>query len=119
RQVTIGEKTYSLERPFLVMATQNPIEQEGTYPLPEAQVDRFLFKVVVTYGSLEEEQAIMERAMAPEPLALSKVIDGSAFQKMKGLASQIHVAEKVRRYIAQLVFATRHPKDYGLADLAP
>lgn len=123
KQVTIGEHTFMLARPFLVLATQNPIEQEGTYALPEAQVDRFLFKVRVGYSTLEEELEIVARNVAPEGVSdrknvLEKVIDADTIFALQKLVGGIHVADKVRRYIVQLVFATRKPQDYNLKDLA-
>ncbi len=122
KQVTIGEHTFMLARPFLVLATQNPIEQEGTYALPEAQVDRFLFKVRVGYSTLEEELEIVARNVAPEGVSdkksvLEKVIDADTIFSLQKLVGGIHVADKVRRYIVQLVFATRKPQDYNLKDL--
>lgn len=108
RQVTIGEQTYKLERPFLVLATQNPIEQEGTYPLPEAQVDRFLFKVKIGYNTIEEEQEIIARTVAPGQMPpLQKVITAPDLERMRALAGKVHVSEKIRRYVVNLVFATR------------
>jgi MoxR-like ATPase len=122
RQVTIGEQSYKLERPFLVLATQNPIEQEGTYPLPEAQVDRFLFKVKIGYGTMEDEQEIIARNVAsesgmPGSGPLSPVIDAQTVLALRQLTGKVHVADKVRRYIVQLVFATRKPADFNLKDL--
>ena len=117
RQVTIGDQSFRLARPFLVLATQNPIEQEGTYPLPEAQVDRFLFKVNVTYGSLDEEQQVIARAMTGDETPLTPVLTGESLLAMRDLSLKLHVADKVRRYIVQLVFATRDPAAYGLKDL--
>ena len=117
-QVTIGDQSHSLARPFLVLATQNPIEQEGTYPLPEAQVDRFLFKVKLGYGTPAEEEEIITRAANPTPITLSKVIDGQVVLHLRELAARVHVADKIRRYIVQLVFATRDPAGSGLKDLA-
>ncbi len=117
RQVTIGDQSFRLARPFLVLATQNPIEQEGTYPLPEAQVDRFLFKVNVTYGSLDEEQQVIARAMTGDETPLTPVLTGESLLGMRDLSLKLHVADKVRRYIVQLVFATRDPAAYGLKDL--
>lgn len=119
RQVTIGDKTYAMDKPFLVMATQNPIEQEGTYPLPEAQVDRFLMKVVIGYPSPDEERQIIRMNIAGdykdtvEPLLKpQEVIDA---QKV---VNQIYVDEKIERYIVDIVYATRTPRQYGLEDLA-
>jgi len=119
RQVTIGDQTHTLTRPFLVLATQNPIEQEGTYALPEAQVDRFLFKVKVGYGTEEEEQEIVARAADGREPELTRVLDAESILHMRELAGRIHVAEKIRRYVVQLVFATREPTRFGLEGLAP
>lgn len=118
RQVTLGEETLALARPFLVLATQNPIEQEGTYPLPEAQVDRFLFKVKVGYGTPEEEQAIVALSMTPPSGALAKTLEAKMLLEMRDSVHQIHVADKIRRYIVQLVFATRTDAGHGLKELA-
>ena len=118
RQVTIGEESWKLAAPFLVMATQNPIEQEGTYTLPEAQLDRFLFKVQVSYTSLEEEVEIVSRANAGEEPSLSVVASSEEIMGLALLQPQIYVAEKVRDYLVRLVFATRFPGQYGLQDLA-
>jgi MoxR-like ATPase len=117
RQVTIGDQTFRLERPFLVMATQNPIEQEGTYPLPEAQVDRFLFKVRIDYPTPDEEADIIARLQSEVP-ALTKVAHAEDIRRMTALAGKVHVADKVRRYIVQVVHATRHPGKAGIAQLA-
>ncbi len=118
RQVTIGDETFRLERPFLVMATQNPIEQEGTYPLPEAQMDRFLFKVIVSYGTVEDEEEVVARMARGDEAPLEKVIDRDRILQLQGLVQKIHVAEKVRRYLVQVVFATRQPTEYGFKDIA-
>lgn len=117
RQVTIGDQTFALDRPFLVMATQNPIEQEGTYPLPEAQVDRFLFKVKIDYPTMDEEADIISRLQA-DPVTLNKVATKQDLRHLTQLASKVHVAEKVRRYIVQVVNATRHPEKSGIPTLA-
>lgn len=117
RQVTIGDQTFKLDRPFLVMATQNPIEQEGTYPLPEAQVDRFLFKVKIDYPTLDDEVGIIARLQTELP-ALQKVAHADDIRKLSALASHVHVADKVRRYIVQVVNATRHPDKAGITQLA-
>jgi MoxR-like ATPase len=117
RQVTIGEQTYKLDDPFLVLATQNPIEQEGTYPLPEAQLDRFLLKIKITYPSKEEEKEIVERiAGAGEP-RIKPVIDTSDIIKARELCKSIYIDKKIKDYIVDLVFATREPEKYGLKDL--
>ena len=114
RQVTIGEQTYPLEQPFLVLATQNPIEQEGTYPLPEAQVDRFMLKLRVTYPSREEELEIMNRmAGGREPVA-QPVVTPDAILRARSLAAEIYVDEKIKKYILNIVFATREPRAFGL-----
>lgn len=119
RQVTIGEETFRLEEPFLVMATQNPIEQDGTYPLPEAQCDRFLFKVKVGYGTREEEKEIMARHAAGErPLPRSVLTRDDIFAARE-MVHGLYVAEKIRHYIVALIFATRDPGANGFPDLAP
>jgi MoxR-like ATPase len=119
RQVTIGDKTYPLPQPFIVMATQNPIEQEGTYPLPEAQVDRFMLMVKVTYPSREEERKIMDRMTAPEPLKAEQVVTPAELLDARGIIKQVYVDDKVKDYIVEVVFATRQPQKHGLKDLAP
>lgn len=119
RQVTIGDETYPLEDPFLVMATQNPIEQEGTYPLPEAQVDRFMLKLKVTYPNKEEELEIIRRmagGMPPEP---GRVISPKEIISARNVVNQVYIDEKIERYIVDIVFATREPDQYGLKDLKP
>jgi len=117
RQVTIGEETFKLEDPFLVLATQNPIEQEGTYPLPEAQVDRFLLKVKITYPSKEEEREIVERiALKGEP-AINPVVSPKSIINGRELCKKIYIDKKIKDYILDLVFATREPEKYGLSDL--
>ncbi|CAM9870179.1 unnamed protein product [Discosporangium mesarthrocarpum] len=118
RQVTIGDTTYSFEEPFLVLATQNPIEQEGTYPLPEAQVDRFMLKVVVGYPTKDEEKKIVDRMASgqPEP-AVSKVATPAQLLAARKVASQVFVDEKVKGYVVDLVHATRDPKAAGIDDL--
>jgi MoxR-like ATPase len=111
RQVTIGSETFPLEQPFLVLATQNPIEQEGTYPVPEAQVDRFMLKLKVSYPSREEELAIMNRmAGGKEPVA-SPVVSPEAILKARQLVTEVYVDEKIKQYILDIVFATREPDD--------
>lgn len=119
KQVTIGDHTYPLEQPFLVLATQNPIEQEGTYPLPEAQVDRFMLKLRITYPNKEEELAILERMAAIEPnLSVSPVLSAEAMIKLRQGIDTLYVDEKIKRYVVDIVHATRKPADYGL-DIAP
>ena len=119
RQVTIGEYTYPLDEPFLVLATQNPIEQEGTYPLPEAQVDRFMLKVVITYPDRREEREIMERMTRDSLPPVHPVISPEAIVRARGVVSQIYVDEKIKDYVLDIVFATRQPEEFDLADLKP
>ncbi len=119
RQVTIGEDTFKMEDPFLVLATQNPIEQEGTYPLPEAQTDRFLLKLRVGYPNKEEEKQIVDRmTTGVEPVA-SPVVEPAAIVRARALCTRIYVDEKLKDYILNIVFATRQPKEHNLTDLAP
>jgi len=118
RQVTIGEQTFALPVPFLVMATENPIEQEGTYPLPEAQVDRFMLKVMVDYPSKEEERQIMDRMSSTTVPKASKVLTPEDLIRIRGVVEQIYVDDKIKDYIVNLVFATRDPAKAGLKDLA-
>lgn len=117
RQVTIGDSTFRLDAPFLVMATQNPIEQEGTYPLPEAQVDRFLMKVVIGYPSKEEERIIIRQNIANERREIRPIIKPSEIIDAQNLVEKIYVDEKIERYIVDIVYATRTPAEYGLNDL--
>lgn len=119
RQVTIGDATYPLEDPFLVMATQNPIEQEGTYPLPEAQVDRFMLKLKVTYPSKEEELEIIRRMAGNTPPAPRAVISPREIIAARRVVNEVYIDEKIERYIIDLVFATREPEKYGLKELKP
>ena len=118
RQVTIGSETYKLDEPFLVLATQNPIEQEGTYPLPEAQVDRFMLKVKITYPTREEEQAIMKLNVGGSIPKISKVVSPADILKGRKLVQNIYVDDKIEQYILDIVFATRNPGDFGLNDLS-
>ena len=118
RQVTIGEKTYPLPAPFMVLATQNPVEQEGTYPLPEAQVDRFMLKVLVTYPSKEEEKIILERMASRQKIQLNTSATPEMIVRARSIADQIYVDEKIKNYIVNLVFATRQPGSYGLEKLS-
>jgi MoxR-like ATPase len=118
RQVSIGEETFPLEEPFLVLATQNPLEQEGTYPLPEAQVDRFLLKLKIAYPTKDEERTIVQRMSVTNPeLKVSPVIDPKDIVRLRGIVNEIYVDEKIGDYILELVFATREPKSHGLAEL--
>jgi MoxR-like ATPase len=119
RQVTIGEETFKLDEPFLVLATQNPIEQEGTYPLPEAQVDRFMLKVVVTYPKKEEEQMIIRQNMSLGAPQINTVISKEALVTARKTVREVYMDEKIERYILDIVFATRKPEDYKLQKLKP
>ena len=114
RQVTIGDNTFPLDEPFLVMATQNPIEQEGTYPLPEAQVDRFMLKLSITYPSRKEEWEIIDRNAEVGLPEIKKVISPKDILKAREVVAQIYVDEKIKDYILNIVFATRAPEEYGL-----
>lgn len=117
RQVTIGDKTFALDEPFLVMATQNPIEQEGTYPLPEAQVDRFLLKVVIGYPSKDEEKLIIRQNISNEKKRIVPLLNPQEIIEAQKIVEQIYIDEKIERYIVDIVFATRFPSDYNLNDL--
>lgn len=117
RQVTIGDNTFKLDNPFLVMATQNPIEQEGTYPLPEAQVDRFLMKVTIGYPNKEEEKLIVRQNISGVVTKVLALIKPEEIVEVRELVNKIYVDEKIERYIVDIVFATRFPADYGLNDL--
>ncbi|MCU0411431.1 MAG: MoxR family ATPase [Bacteroidetes bacterium] len=119
RQVTIGEETFKLEEPFLVLATQNPIEQEGTYPLPEAQVDRFMLKVKIVYPTKEEELAIMRQNVAGADKPVKTVVSPKEILSARDVVRQVYMDEKIERYILDIVFATREPKNYKLEKLAP
>lgn len=118
RQVTIGEETYNLDEPFLVLATQNPIEQEGTYPLPEAQVDRFMLKVKITYPSKAEELKILKRmAFTDKKISVQKIVSPQDILRARNVVDEIYMDEKIEQYIVNLVEATRNPQDYNLKDL--
>lgn len=117
RQVTIGETTYKLEEPFLVLATQNPIEQEGTYPLPEAQVDRFMLKLKIAYPSRDEEKLILQRMAKGEIPEVSKVINVDKILSARKLVNEIYMDSKVEDYIINIVFATREPQASGLSEI--
>ncbi|MCX8144189.1 MAG: MoxR family ATPase [Bacteroidia bacterium] len=120
KQVTIGEQTFPLPNPFLVLATQNPIEQEGTYPLPEAQLDRFMLKVVLTYPSKEEELKIIAANVSPEGLKKpQQVVSVEEILKARELVRYVYIDEKIEKYIVDIVFATRFPKEYKLEKFAP
>ena len=117
RQVTIGDSTFALPEPFLVMATQNPIEQEGTYPLPEAQVDRFLLKVVIGYPTKDDERLIIRQNIAPDRKEIRPLLRPEEIIEAQKVVDSIYVDEKIERYIVDIVFATRYPADYQLPDL--
>nr|WP_320119019.1 MoxR family ATPase [uncultured Marinifilum sp.] len=114
RQITIGDNTYKLQEPFLVMATQNPIEQEGTYPLPEAQVDRFMLKVVINYPKKEEEQIIMRQNLLKAFPKASQILKPEDIIKARDVVKDVYMDEKIEKYIVDIIFATRFPSDYGL-----
>jgi len=120
RQVTIGDSTYKLEEPFLVLATQNPIEQEGTYELPEAQVDRFMLKIVITYPKKEEERHIIRTNLNPAgAVKINPVVTTDQILKARTLVREVYMDEKIEQYILDIVFATRFPEEYKLAKLKP
>ena len=117
RQVTIGEQTFKLDDPFLVMATQNPIEQEGTYPLPEAQVDRFMLKVIIGYPKKEEEKLIIRQNISGRKIDIKPVLQPSEIIEAREIVQKVYIDEKIERDIGDIVFATRFPQDYGLGEL--
>ncbi|MDQ7798274.1 MAG: MoxR family ATPase [Candidatus Edwardsbacteria bacterium] len=117
RQITIGEQTFKLDDPFLVLATQNPIEQEGTYPLPEAQLDRFLLKIKINYPTKEEEKEIVERIAVQGEPSIKPVITPAEIIKARELCQEIYIDQKIKDYIIDLIFATREPEKYGLSEL--
>ena len=119
KQVTIGDKTFTLDKPFLVMATQNPIEQEGTYPLPEAQVDRFMLKTVIKYPQLAEEQLIVRQNLKGGFEEVNQVVSLDQILKAQKSVREVYMDEKIEKYILDIIFATRTPENYNLADLNP
>lgn len=119
RQVTIGEQTYLLEEPFVVLATQNPIEQEGTYPLPEAQVDRFMLKIRIDYPDRQEEQQIMRQNLTNSLPPVRAAVSPADILKARAIVQEVYMDEKIERYILDIVFATRRPKEFRLEKLAP
>lgn len=119
RQVTIGDNTYNLENPFLVLATQNPIEQEGTYPLPEAQLDRFMLKVVVTYPTIEEEREILKQKISMTSTEVKPVVSKEDIIKARAVVKQVYIDQKIMNYITDIVFASRYPEQYGLENIKP
>lgn len=119
KQVTIGEETFILDKPFLVMATQNPIEQEGTYPLPEAQVDRFMLKTVIKYPQIEEEQIIIRQNLKGGFETVNPVVTLDQIKRAQLAAREVYMDEKIEKYILDIIFATRTPEKYGLSDIKP
>lgn len=119
RQITIGDTTFKLEEPFLVMATQNPVEQEGTYPLPEAQVDRFMLKVVIDYPKLADEQTIMRQNLTGSHASINPVISVEQILKAREVVNEVYMDEKIEKYILDIIFATRYPEKYNLEKLKP
>lgn len=118
RQVTLSTSTYALPKPFLVLATENPIEQEGTYPLPEAQVDRFMLKVCIDYPKIEEEKRIIRQNISREQMHILPIMGTKEIENARAVVSEVYLDEKIEQYIADIVFATRYPAKYGLKDLA-
>jgi MoxR-like ATPase len=119
KQVTIGEETYKLDKPFLVMATMNPIEQEGTYPLPEAQVDRFMLKTVIKYPQINEEQLIIRQNLKESFSKVNQVVTLEQIKRAQDAAREVYMDEKIEKYILDIVFATRNPEKYNLAEIKP
>jgi MoxR-like ATPase len=119
RQITIGDTTFNLDQPFLVMATQNPVEQEGTYPLPEAQVDRFMLKTVIDYPKLSDEQAIMRQNLNGNFNTINSVVSIDQIIKAREAANEVYMDEKIEKYILDIIFATRYPERYNLSQLKP
>ncbi|MBO6213374.1 MoxR family ATPase [Algoriella sp.] len=119
RQVTIGDETYPLQKPFLVLATQNPVEQEGTYPLPEAQVDRFMLKTVITYPDIESERLILRNSINQSFPKVEKVITITELLEAREMVKQVYMDEKIEKYILDIIFATRFPDKIGLEKLVP
>ena len=118
RQITIGEESFKLEEPFLVMATQNPIEQEGTYPLPEAQIDRFMLKIIIDYPSIEEERLVIRENMSREFPKTNTVVSIDDIKRARSVVKEVYMDEKIENYILDIVFATRNPAKYGLKSFA-
>ncbi len=119
RQVTIGDSTFKLDAPFMVMATQNPVEQEGTYPLPEAQVDRFMLKTVIDYPKLDEEQQIMRDNLSNSYTVVNQTVSLEQILKAQSAVREVYMDEKIEKYILNIIFATRYPEKYNLAELKP
>ena len=119
RQVTIGDSTFKLDTPFMVMATQNPVEQEGTYPLPDAQVDRFMLKTVIDYPKIDEEQQIMRDNLSNSYAVVNQTVSLEQITNAQAAVREVYMDEKIEKYILDIIFATRYPEKYGLADLKP
>ena len=119
RQVTTGDSTFKLDTPFMVMATQNPVEQEGTYPLPEAQVDRFMLKTVIDYPKIDEEQQIMRDNLSNSYAVVNQTVSLEQITNAQAAVREVYMDEKIEKYILDIIFATRYPEKYGLADLKP
>ncbi|WP_188598580.1 AAA family ATPase [Polaribacter pacificus] len=119
RQITIGDETFKLDEPFLVLATQNPVEQEGTYPLPEAQVDRFMLKVVIDYPKLADEQIIMRQNLNNQHAQINPIISVDQILKAREVVNEVYMDEKIEKYILDIIFATRYPEKYNLEKLKP
>lgn len=119
KQVTIGDETFKLDAPFLVMATQNPVEQEGTYPLPEAQVDRFMLKTVIDYPKIEDEQLIIRQNLKGAYEQVNAVVSVDQILRAQEAVKEVYMDEKIEKYILDIIFATRYPENYGLADIKP
>ena len=117
KQVTIGDETFKLDAPFLVMATQNPVEQEGTYPLPEAQVDRFMLKTVIDYPNLSDEQLIIRQNLKGQSSEINPVVETAQILRAQDVVREVYMDEKIEKYILDLIFATRYPEKYGLENL--
>jgi MoxR-like ATPase len=117
RQITIGDTTFKLEEPFLVMATQNPVEQEGTYPLPEAQVDRFMLKVIIDYPKLQDEQIVMRQNLSGGFAKVNPVVSVAEILRAREVANEVYMDEKIEKYILDIIFATRYPEKYNLPQL--
>jgi MoxR-like ATPase len=114
RQVTIGDSTHPLEEPFVVLATQNPIEQEGTYPLPEAQIDRFMLKLKIDYPDIKEERQILDLMSRDDPMIVDKIVTPLEILRVREVVKDVYIDERIKDYIVQLVFATRKPEDFKL-----
>jgi MoxR-like ATPase len=119
KQVTIGDETFILDKPFLVMATQNPVEQEGTYPLPEAQIDRFMLKTVIDYPKIEDEQMIIRQNLKGGFEKVNPVVTVEQILRAQSAVKEVYMDEKIEKYILDIIFATRYPENYKLAELKP